>query len=220
MPSRWRKTHHSGILAADMCPRPLHHALLGLAVSAGFCSAVDRHVSTTGLDTNPGTFAQPWRTIQKAASLVVAGDTVFIRGNGGVYTERVSISSRDGTVAQPIVFKTYPGDPLAAVETTISAAETEPAVALLTHPEQRLRQDREHRVPQLQDHRHQRAAKTTASRRHLHHRRRRGHRHPQLQGSRHLAERHHLEQLRAERVRHRGLRRERHGHERTRARRQ
>ncbi len=78
--------------------------------------AVDRHVSTSGLDTNPGTFAQPWRTIQKAASVAVAGDTVFIRGNGGVYAERVSISGRDGTLASPIVFTTYTGDPMAVID--------------------------------------------------------------------------------------------------------
>lgn len=78
--------------------------------------AVDRHVSTSGLDTNPGTFNQPFRTIQKAASVALAGDTVFIRGNGGVYSERVTISGRDGTLAAPIRFTTYAGDPMAVID--------------------------------------------------------------------------------------------------------
>ena len=78
--------------------------------------AIERHVSTSGLDSNPGTFAQPWRTIQKAASVAVAGDTVFIRGNGGVYAERVTLSGRDGTLAAPIVFTTYAGDPMAVID--------------------------------------------------------------------------------------------------------
>ncbi len=86
--------------------------------------AADYYVSTAGVDTQPGSFAQPWRTIQKATSLVVAGDTVFIRGDGGVYNERVSLTGRDGTAVAPIVFKTYPGDPLAIIETTIAAAQS------------------------------------------------------------------------------------------------
>ena len=96
-------------------------ASLLLAMTA---AAADYYVSTAGLDTNPGTLAQPWRTVQKAAGLVVAGDTVFIRGNGGVYTERVNVSGRDGTALAPIIFKTYPGDPTAAIETTIAVGES------------------------------------------------------------------------------------------------
>ena len=80
--------------------------------------AADRHVSTGGLDTNPGTLLQPWRTIQKAANSVLAGDTVFIRGNAGVYSERVTISGRDGTAVSPITFQTYPGDAMAVIDQT------------------------------------------------------------------------------------------------------
>lgn len=89
-----------------------------------FATAADYHVSTAGLDSNPGTLARPFRTIQKAAGLVVAGDTVFIRGNGGVFNERVSVSGRDGKAMSPIVFQTYPGDPAAVVKTTIEASES------------------------------------------------------------------------------------------------
>jgi parallel beta-helix repeat protein len=45
------------------------------------------YVSTTGNDSNPGTSAQPWLTISKAAKTMVAGDTVFI--HGGSYYENV-----------------------------------------------------------------------------------------------------------------------------------
>lgn len=38
------------------------------------------YVATYGNDSNPGTAAQPWRTIQHAANVMVAGDTVFVRG--------------------------------------------------------------------------------------------------------------------------------------------
>jgi hypothetical protein len=105
-----------------MCFTGLHRFLVAVLIGAAGCAArleaADRYVSTSGLDTNPGTFAQPWRTIQKAADSVAAGDTVHVRGNGGVYAERVTISNKDGTAALPIVFRTYSGDPMAVVNQT------------------------------------------------------------------------------------------------------
>jgi len=38
------------------------------------------YVSTTGDDSNPGTQAVPWRTVQHAADVVRAGRTVNVRG--------------------------------------------------------------------------------------------------------------------------------------------
>ncbi|MBL8062693.1 MAG: right-handed parallel beta-helix repeat-containing protein [Anaerolineales bacterium] len=64
-------------------------------------------VSPSGDDTNPGTETQPWRTIQKAADTLTAGETVYIRG--GVYEESVYISN-SGTQEQPIRFLAYPGE--------------------------------------------------------------------------------------------------------------
>ena len=75
--------------------------------------AAEYYVSTGGVNTNPGTLALPWRTIQKAADSVTAGDIVNIRA--GTYSERVSISNKDGTLALPIVFQKYSGDAGAAV---------------------------------------------------------------------------------------------------------
>ena len=49
------------------------------------------YVSTTGSDSNSGTQASPFRTIQKAANTVSPGDTVLVRA--GTYSELVSISS-------------------------------------------------------------------------------------------------------------------------------
>lgn len=82
--------------------------ILASRLLAAHSMATDYHVSTTGSDTHPGTLAQPWRTIQKAADSVVAGDVVHI--HAGTYAERVSLQDKDGTLAQPIVFQTYPGD--------------------------------------------------------------------------------------------------------------
>jgi parallel beta-helix repeat protein len=64
------------------------------------------YVSPTGSDSNPGTEAQPWRTIQKAADTLVAGDTVYIKA--GTYQERV-IPQNSGSAGNYIVYAAYPG---------------------------------------------------------------------------------------------------------------
>ncbi len=68
-------------------------------------------------DTNPGTQAQPWKTIGKAAGLLKPGDTVFVKA--GVYRELV-ILSKSGTPADPITIEVFPGDEGKAI---INAAE-------------------------------------------------------------------------------------------------
>lgn len=57
-------------------------------------------VSTAGNDTNPGTDAQPWRTLQKAANTVLPGDNVSVRAGNYVGFNM----TRDGTATAPIVF--------------------------------------------------------------------------------------------------------------------
>ena len=64
-------------------------------------------VSPNGSDTNDGSWTKPWRTIGKAASLVTAGDVVYIKE--GVYKEFVIIRA-SGTELEPIKFLPYPGD--------------------------------------------------------------------------------------------------------------
>jgi hypothetical protein len=63
------------------------------------------YVSTTGSDSNPGTFAAPWLTIQHAADTVTAGATVNVRG--GVYNGYVSFPN-SGTASDPITFQSDP----------------------------------------------------------------------------------------------------------------
>ncbi len=60
------------------------------------------YVSLSGNDTNPGTSASPFRTIQKAADVVTAGGTVIV--SPGVYGENVATKAA-GTSAAPITFK-------------------------------------------------------------------------------------------------------------------
>ena len=63
------------------------------------------YVATNGSDNSPGTQSQPWLTLQKAASTVVAGDTVFIRA--GIYNERLNVTNKFGTASQRITFENY-----------------------------------------------------------------------------------------------------------------
>ena len=63
-------------------------------------------VAPDGNDSNPGTEALPWRTIQKAANTLVAGDTVYIKN--GTYYERV-LPARSGTSNNYIIYSAYPG---------------------------------------------------------------------------------------------------------------
>jgi len=66
------------------------------------------YVSTTGVDSNPGTQTAPWRTIQHAADTVRAGSTVNVRG--GVYEELVSIKASGNATDGFITFRSYPGE--------------------------------------------------------------------------------------------------------------
>jgi hypothetical protein len=64
-------------------------------------------VATNGSDSNPGTPDKPWKTIQKAADTLKAGDTVYIRG--GTYNERVVLKN-SGSSGNYITFMNYPGE--------------------------------------------------------------------------------------------------------------
>lgn len=78
--------------------------LLLASLVASSALATDRYVSPTGRDTNPGTLAAPWKTIQKAANSAKAGDNVFVRA--GIYKEKVQINV-NGTATAPITFAAY-----------------------------------------------------------------------------------------------------------------
>jgi len=62
-------------------------------------------VSPSGNDSNPGTFHKPWRTIQKAADTLVAGDTVKILP--GTYNEKFTPKNS----GNPEAYITYTADP-------------------------------------------------------------------------------------------------------------
>ncbi|MBF0507434.1 MAG: VCBS repeat-containing protein [Deltaproteobacteria bacterium] len=65
------------------------------------------YVAATGADTNPGTSANPWKTITKAANTLVAGDTVYI--TAGTYSESVT-PKNSGSPDNYITYAANPGD--------------------------------------------------------------------------------------------------------------
>jgi hypothetical protein len=83
--------------------------MLFVCVSGTFGQANSSfYVSTTGSDSNPGTQASPWRTIQHAADTVRAGSAVNVRA--GIYEELVSINVSGSASDGFITFRSYPGE--------------------------------------------------------------------------------------------------------------
>ncbi len=83
--------------------------ILFVCVSAAFGQHDSSfYVSTSGNDSNPGTQAAPWRTVQHAADTVRAGSTVNVRG--GVYEELVTIKTSGNATDGYITFRSYPGE--------------------------------------------------------------------------------------------------------------
>jgi hypothetical protein len=64
-------------------------------------------VAPNGNDANAGTFRSPFRTIQRAANEVSAGQNVWVRG--GTYVEQIDISA-SGASSAPIFFRAAPGE--------------------------------------------------------------------------------------------------------------
>ncbi len=69
-------------------------------------TAATYYVATNGSNSNPGTLAQPFQTIQKAADVVQPGDVVYVRA--GTYAEFAVRTS--GSPGSPITFRNYSGE--------------------------------------------------------------------------------------------------------------
>ena len=67
----------------------------------GFAGAKNYHVAVEGNDQNPGTKDQPFKTIQKAADVIEAGDVCYV--GPGVYRESIRLTE-SGSSRKPICF--------------------------------------------------------------------------------------------------------------------
>lgn len=84
---------------------PVCCAITLIPVMVSVAQAATYYVATTGNDSAAGTEeAQPFRTIQRAASVMRAGDTCLIRG--GIYRETVT-PAHSGSTGAPIIFEAY-----------------------------------------------------------------------------------------------------------------
>ena len=66
-------------------------------------------------DQNPGTIAQPWRTITKANQTLTAGDTLYIKG--GIYNSYIA-PNNSGTSSNRITYRNYGTDVVTISGTT------------------------------------------------------------------------------------------------------
>ena len=87
-------------------------------------------VSTTGNDNNPGAYTQPWRSIQKAANELKAGETVLIRD--GVYNERI-VPLNSGLEGNYITYAAYPNEEVIIDGTGVSLPYSEDGLFYLSN---------------------------------------------------------------------------------------
>jgi hypothetical protein len=110
--ARSSKIHRSAIgqlvaLRFAPGPPPPPGAGSGLPPPLGPSTGQTFYVSPTGSDSNPGTLAAPWRTVQKAFNVLQPGQRALVRA--GTYAESLDMA-RAGTAAAPITVENYPGE--------------------------------------------------------------------------------------------------------------
>lgn len=97
--ARWAKLRRLAVLA-------LASLVLCLVGHPSLAYGLTYYVAPGGHDGNAGTQSSPWASIQRAADVMVAGDTVVIAP--GVYIEAVDIT-RSGTPGAYITYQAMPG---------------------------------------------------------------------------------------------------------------
>jgi hypothetical protein len=103
----------SVLLRKDADDRQPYGTLLLLGITAQANAATGKSYYVTpaphGSDENPGTFDQPWSTLNHAAATAKAGDTVYFRG--GVYSMmRKAQLANGGTENARLTLVAYPGE--------------------------------------------------------------------------------------------------------------
>ena len=93
-----------------------HHSLLvwlvaGLGLlAAKNVLAAEYYVSPTGSDTNPGTQASPFATVQKANNSAAAGDTIWMRAGTYYSTTQINLSKSGTSDTNRTKIWAYPGE--------------------------------------------------------------------------------------------------------------
>src|ERR1700741_275739 len=90
----------------------LHFSLL-ILVSVFFYSTGNARILYTapnGNDNNTGTITSPFLTLNKVWTVVLAGDTVYMRGGTYAYNIQQYLSGKNGTAGNMIKVWAYPGE--------------------------------------------------------------------------------------------------------------
>jgi len=90
----------------------LHTCLVALTIMSGTSAVAFTqpwYVSTTGSDSNTGTLTSPFRSIEKAVSVVKAGESIFVRGGSYNLTTTITLG-KSGTASAGISLLAYPGE--------------------------------------------------------------------------------------------------------------
>ena len=89
---------------------PMRKVILSLMLPlmALRCFGAEYHVAISGADTNPGTAAQPFRTIQHGAHIAQPGDIITV--HAGIYRERIDPPRGGTSDTQRITFQAAPGE--------------------------------------------------------------------------------------------------------------
>ncbi|MEI6233967.1 MAG: right-handed parallel beta-helix repeat-containing protein [Planctomycetota bacterium] len=94
------------------------------------CGAADFYVATTGSDSNPGTEAQPFRTVQKGCDAASGGSTIYVKV--GVYSERVTITKSGNASDGFVTLRNFATDAVALDGVGLSAPEGSSAMLTIT----------------------------------------------------------------------------------------
>lgn len=68
------------------------------------------YLSPSGNDNNAGTLSSPWFSLEKAWSVVTAGDIIYLRGGTYAYTTQQDLLGRNGDASGLIAVWNYPGE--------------------------------------------------------------------------------------------------------------
>ncbi|HBE41348.1 MAG TPA: pectate lyase, partial [Bacteroidales bacterium] len=83
------------------------------------------YLSPNGNDSNPGTLAQPFFTLNKAWTIIAPGDTVYLRGGLYQYKSTQYLKDKNGSSSATIKVWAYPGEiPIITKNTTTSFSYT------------------------------------------------------------------------------------------------
>jgi hypothetical protein len=83
-------------------------SLIIFLFAAGKCFATEFHVSKSGRDTNEGSFQKPFLTIQRAATVAVAGDTITV--HAGTYREQITPRRGGESDSKRILYRAAPDE--------------------------------------------------------------------------------------------------------------